>query len=111
MISKHILHPDELDHLKMHFESQNIKLSSYEHIYELLELQAYYNDSNLIFNVKIPNMYDNQSKLYHIKSIPINITKTIPTPKPYIFMDDYRFEYLDTPCQNIENVYYKVLGG
>lgn len=54
IISKHILSSTEIKEIHSIFKNQNIVLNSDEHIYELLKLQAYYNDTNIIFNTQIP---------------------------------------------------------
>ncbi|XP_050339704.1 uncharacterized protein LOC126766043 [Bactrocera neohumeralis] len=105
VVSKLILHPDELDEIRHHFKSQNIDLVSDGHLYELLELQAYYNNSNLIFNIKLPNLAKSTNSLFHLIPLPINNTKVIKT-KPYVSYNNHELQYLTEICPKIENVYY-----
>lgn len=105
IISKHILSPDELTEIYYLFQNQSIKIKSDEHIYELLGLQAYYNDSNIIFNIRIPVMSNEEYSLFHIIPLPINHTKLIST-KPYILLNTQNIQYFDEVCPKIENNYY-----
>ena len=66
--------------------------------------QAYH--SSIIYNIKILNFYDEPYRLYHIRYLPINKTNTILTPKPYIIMNEFRYQYLSTPCQSFEQLYF-----
>lgn len=105
IISKLILHPEELDEIRHHFTSQNVNLVSDEHLYELLELQAYYNNSNLIFNIKLPNLSKDINSLFHLIPLPINNTKIIKT-KPYLSYNKHNLQYLTEICPKIESFYY-----
>lgn len=69
IISKLIFNTDELNDYLI---SQNVNFVSDGNLYELLELQAYYNNSKLIFNIKLPNFSKNTSILYHLIPLPIN---------------------------------------
>lgn len=105
IISKLILHPDELHEARRYLEKQNVNLISDEHLYELLELQAYYNNSNLVFNIRIPNLSQGINTLYHVIPLPINDTKRIIT-KPYVNCNKHNLQYLTETCPKIENIYY-----
>lgn len=104
-ISKLILHPEETTVIRNIFKSQKIDLISDQHIYELLELQAYYNNNNLIFNVKIPNFSNETYTLYHLIPLPINETMRIIT-KPYINYNNQSIQYFTDPCPRIENTHF-----
>lgn len=80
-------------------------LNSDEHIYELLELQAYYNETNIIFNFKIPILAKEEYNMYHIIPLPINKTKEIIMPT-YILHNTYKLQRLSSICPRIEGVYY-----
>lgn len=55
IIPKLILDPSELTQIHRSLNN-TIDIISPEHIYELLELNAYYNDTNIIFNIQIPTI-------------------------------------------------------
>lgn len=105
IISKLILNPDELKEIRDHLRSQNVDFVSDGNLYELLELQAYYNNSNLIFNIKLPNFSKDTSLLYHLIPLPINQTKIIKT-KPYVSYNAHNLQYYTEICPKIENTYY-----
>lgn len=105
IISKLILHPDELGEIRVHFYNQKINIISDEHLYELLELQTYYNNTRLIFNVKIPNFANETNILYHLIPLPINNTKQIVT-KPYVSVGNDNIYHLTEICPAIEKMYY-----
>lgn len=91
IISKYILHPDGINSVREHLTNQRIKIISVEHICELLNLQAYYNNSNIIFNIKIPNLLETPTRIYHLKSIPIHKNGTILIPIPYLILSKVHF--------------------
>lgn len=64
IIPKLILDPIEL--IQIHKTLNNtINILSPEHIFELLELTAYYNNTNIIFNIKIPTLSNYKYTPYH----------------------------------------------
>lgn len=105
VISRLILQPDELDEIRNNLMSQEINLISDENIYELLELQAFYKESNLIFNIKIPNLSNIKNTFYHLIPLPINDTMQILT-KPYVSFNEHIIQYYTAKCPKIESVYY-----
>lgn len=105
VISKFILSTTELDQIYSYMENQSIKTSSKEQIYELLGLQAYYNNSNIIFNVQIPNVSKENYELFHIFPLPLNNTKQIKI-KPYLAFNKNHIQFFNEPCPRVENTYY-----
>lgn len=87
IISRFLLSPGELDIIELNLSKQNIKIQSIEKIYEMLNMQAYYNESNIIFNILIPNTSVEDYFLYHILPLPINKTKILIT-EPYILYNE-----------------------
>lgn len=86
-------------------ENQLIKTNSKEQIYELLGLQAYYNNSKIIFNVQLPVVSEENYELFHIIPLPLNKTKMIKI-KPYIAYSQNPIQFFYKPCPKIENSYY-----
>lgn len=105
IISKHILSRDELRYIHSQFEKQNITLYSDEHIYEMLNLQAYYNGSNIIFNIQIPTFSKDQYTMYHIIPLPTRDNKVILS-KPFLILNPKTIQYFDERCPQIEGTYY-----
>lgn len=106
VISKHILHPTELDTIYDHLKKQNIEIKSGENIYEFLELHAYYNHTNIIFVIKIPTYLNQTYTFYHINSLPINNTYTLEIPSSYLLLDEYSYMHVNEPCPTIEQTLY-----
>ena len=102
VISKFILSHEELENISKNLPIETI---SNEQIYELLGLQAYYNDSNIIFNIKIPIISLEKSRFFHLIPLPINKTKEIIT-KPYITYNKNNIRFYDEPCLNIEKQFF-----
>lgn len=105
IISKQILNEDEITEIYNDLRSQEINIESDEHIYEMLELQAYYTETNIVFNVKIPILSKETYSMAHLIPLPINNSKIIHT-KPFIIHNDKKIQYFDKVCQRIEKIYY-----
>jgi len=105
IISKQILNKNELKSIHDIFLQQNLKLNTDESIYEMLELQAYYNNTNIIFNIKIPVVTNNTFNLFHVLPLPIHKNKTIIS-KPYVLVNDDSIQYFNKKCFKIENMFY-----
>jgi len=71
IISKNILHTTELEYINNRLIKQNIKLKSDQSIYEFLELQAFYSESNIIFAINIPILDPDTFSFFHLKELPI----------------------------------------
>lgn len=105
VISKQILNPEEITEIYYNLENQTVEIKSNEHIYELLGLQAYYSNSNIIFNVRIPVLSHEKYSMLHMIPLPLNETRIIST-KPYIIQNHIKIQYFDEICPKIEDVYY-----
>lgn len=105
IVPKQILNHEEINEIYYTMNNQSIEMISEEHIYEILGLQAYYNNTNIIFNIQIPIISLESYSHFHIIPIPINGTKIIET-KPYIILNPKSIQYLDKRCPKIENIYY-----
>lgn len=64
VISTHILDNHELYDINQHLINNSIHLKSEEQIYSLLEIQAYYNDTNLIIIIQVPEFYKESLTYY-----------------------------------------------
>ena len=104
IISRHILHPFEMNQIYKILIDQKVNIISDENIYQLLELQAYYNESNIIFIIQIPNFYPEPFQLYHIKQLPINDTLTLEVKHPFLLLNEHELKYMDANCPIVEQV-------
>ena len=93
IIPKLILHPEEIEQISKRLENQSVYTKSIENIYEFLGLQAYYNETNFIFNVQIPNLDPNTYKFYHVIPLPINETKIIVT-EFHLMFNEFQIIYV-----------------
>lgn len=84
---------------------QIIDIKSDEQIYEMLELQAYYMKTDIIFNIKIPILSQESYYMAHIIPLPINNTKTLHT-KPFIIHNQRKIQYFDEACRKMGKTFY-----
>lgn len=105
IIPKMILNTQELEEIGNNLENQSIKIDTTEHLYELLQLQAFYNDTNIVFNIQIPHIPLTNYTISHTIPIPINKTKEIVI-KPYTIYNNNKIQYFENLCKKIENIYY-----
>lgn len=105
IISKQILNEDEIAEIYKNLKEQSVSVESDEHVYELLGLQAYYSNSNIVFNVRIPVLSHRKYSMLHIIPLPINNTKIL-IPKPYIILNQENIQHFDEACPKIQNIYY-----
>lgn len=107
IISKHILSKNELSYIYDSFKEQNVKLISDEHVYEMLKLQAYYNNSNIVFNIQIPIVSKENYSLFHVIPLPTPNNKIIFT-KPFLILNPMLIQYFDEKCLRIEGIFYHI---
>lgn len=105
IISKHILSKNELSYIYDSFKEQYVKLISDEHVYEMLKLQAYYNNSNIVFNIQIPIVSKENYSLFHVIPLPTPNNKIIFT-KPFLILSPMVIQYFDEKCPRIEGIFY-----
>lgn len=105
IIPKQILSKEELIKINLEFKNQNVSIKSEQHMYELLGLQAYYNDTNVIFNILIPILSNETYQMIHNIPLPLEKNKIILT-KPYLAMSPHKILYYEDRCPNLEGVYY-----
>ncbi|XP_046801067.1 uncharacterized protein LOC124418514 [Lucilia cuprina] len=99
IIPKLILDPIEI--IQIHKTLNNtINILSPEHIFELLELTAYYNNTNIIFNIKIPTLSNYKYTLYHIVPTPINKTLEIISEE-YVLINENNSIFYKDKCKQL----------
>lgn len=104
IISKQILTKTELNEIRSLLEKQSINFSSDEEIYEILQLQAYYNNSNIVFSIEIPITSQTNYSFFHLIPLPINKTLYIST-YPYVATHESDALYFGKACDLIEDIY------
>lgn len=105
IISKQILNEEEMVEIYNSLKIQIIDIKSDEQIYEMLELQAYYMKTDIIFNIKIPILSQESYYMAHIIPLPINNTKTLHT-KPFIIHNQRKIQYFDEACRKMGKTFY-----
>lgn len=105
IISKTILSNQEIEIINSYIKNQFINISSNEQLYELLNLKAYYNDTNIIFNIKIPIVENKTYELTQIIPLPINHT-TFINVMPYALVNEHNILYTNKICPQIEKIFF-----
>lgn len=105
VIPKQILSKKEIVKINLEFKDQNVLVKSDQHMYELLGLQAYYNDTNVIFNILIPILSNETYQMFHVIPLPLYEDKTILT-KPFLAMNPNNIQYYDERCPSLEGIFY-----
>lgn len=104
IVSKLILSPLELTEIH-HTLNNTINVISTEHIYELLELYAYYNNTNIIFNIQIPVIANETFTFFHLIKTPINKTLEIIS-KDYVLHNKNELLFVEQKCKEIETIFF-----
>lgn len=103
ILPKNIMSQREIEFIKKKLTEQKIEFMSDEHVYEHLNIQAYYNGTKLIFIINVP-IYDEQNfNEYFVEPIGNKENKTIIVPHTNILsgLTDTFFEI--SPCMIINN--------
>lgn len=100
IISKHILTKKELTIVHDSLSKQ-VNILNDEHLYELLELRAYYNDSNILFVVMIPQFTNETFQTIKLRPIPEN-HQIIKPKSSYILYNPNKYQFLEKSCNRIE---------
>lgn len=104
LLSKHILSKSELSLVKSKLP-QIIQNYNDEQIYEILELKAYFNNTNLIFAVQIPQMTNESYTTYRLRPLPTNHSTIIIPKSNYLFLNQKQYSFVTKPCKQIEQLY------
>lgn len=105
LISKQILNQKELAKIHVELNKQNVTIKSSQNVYEFLGLQAYFNDTNIIFNVQIPILSNETYHMFHVIPLPLEQNKFIIT-KPYLILNPQNIQFFDNKCPKLEGVFY-----
>lgn len=103
ILSKHILNKNELLIVKEKLPSI-IQNFNDEQIYEVLELKAYFNNTNIIFTVQIPQITADKFVTYRLRPLPIHNTIIVPKTN-YLLYNLKQYSFINKPCKQIEQFY------
>lgn len=97
-ISRHLLSENETKYIHDILEQDGVTLQNSQAMYNLLELKGFYNNTHLIFAIKIPTFHKDTFFHYQIKVIP-HINKIIyPTPPEEIILNPFSYQYITNQC-------------
>ena len=105
IISRHILDNTEMNYVTDELLKNNIKIKSEEQIYSLLNLKAYYNNTDLVVLIEIPQFLEEKYNYYKIKTFPIN-NYIIEQATNILITNNQTHMLIYNSCQVIEQVYY-----
>lgn len=105
IISNFILNPNEIDYIHQLFQNMSFPIQNTEHIYEILNLQAYYSDMKIIFNIMIPVISKDIYQFSHLVQIPLNKKETISINYPFLAHNNRIISYFAEKCRNVERTF------
>lgn len=106
VISRHILNNHEIDIIKTELIKYNVKFISDEYIFEIINIQAYFNNTQLIFSIKIPTFHPEIYNHYNLYPLPLNYTYIIEIPYPNMILNEHNYYFLINQCTDIEGIKY-----
>jgi len=104
IVPKFILAETELNRIIQFVESQGLKIGSNEQVYELTNIQAQINETDIIFRVRAPIFEPTVYQLYHVIPIPINGTRLIVIPN-YVAINKYKKSFFNNQCSKVHETF------
>ncbi|XP_055616488.1 uncharacterized protein LOC129762331 [Toxorhynchites rutilus septentrionalis] len=101
IISKHILHPEELLFSIERLEEKGIEIKNIEQAYDFLEISAFFNSSELIFVVKIPSLQNVTYSNLILETLPVR-NKILNIPANKAMTSEIGTYFITRECQQIE---------
>lgn len=101
IISKNILYPDELGFASEKLEEKGIVVKNMEEIYSYLNVVALFNESQLIFVVKVPILQNEAYNSLILEALPIG-QKILKVPAAAAMTSRERTYFITKNCQRIE---------
>lgn len=74
--------------------------------YDLLEIEAYYSGTKIVFVIHFPIVYPEIFSYYHLYSIPTQKLTTIVPKNTYLVMNENFYQYTSVPCIDLHPDYY-----
>lgn len=107
VISKNILTPDEIGFIQHKLIEQSINFNSVEQIYEICGLQAYYNNTNILFAIRFPKLNPTIFNEYYLESLPNKYNKSMRIEYENIINNKYEtYVIKNTDLEINNNKYY-----
>lgn len=106
VISRYILDGSELEYVRNILNNQKINIKSDEQLYALLNLKAYYNNTNIVLAIEIPQFHQDIFSYYFIKTIPIRNNQRIIINSNNLILSESLYMEINNPCNLVENTYY-----
>lgn len=101
IISKHILHQDELSFSIEKLEEKGIEIYNIEQVYDFLEISAFFNSSKLIFIVKVPSIENVTYNNLILEPLPVG-NKILNLPSNKAITSNTETYFITKECQRIE---------
>lgn len=104
IISRHILDNEQMEYVTEEFDKDGIKIHSEEQIYALLKIKAFYNNTDLIVIVEIPQFNNQPFNLYKIKTYPVN-NQIISQSYNHVILNLENYMIINNLCPMVEQTY------
>jgi len=104
IVPKFILAETELNRIIQFVESQGLKIGSNEQVYELINIQAQINETDIIFRVRAPIFEPTVYQLYHVIPIPINGTHLLVVPN-HVAINKYKISFFNNQCSKVHETF------
>lgn len=101
IISKHILSPEELNFASRKIEEGGVEISNPAQVYEFLELNAFFNSSQLVFIILIPQIENCSYSNLMLEPLPIG-NRILKLPSNVAIIGGNRTFFITTECLRIE---------
>lgn len=106
VISKDILSTNELRFIREKLIEQNVKIQTLEQIYEHLHLQAYYNETKLLFIVKVPILDPELYTEHYVEPIPKLNNRSLDIPYEKIIKNLHETYFIVKKQNEINRIKY-----
>lgn len=74
--------------------------------YNFLDVSSYFSDNKLVFVIKVPIFFKDIFTYYYLFPIPTSNSTILIPNKSYLVMNENAYQYLDIPCDRVENIHY-----
>lgn len=101
-----IVSPNLINYQEFNEYTRKNNVTANSELFQQLSLQAYYNHSEIIFAVKIPNFQASECSFYALHRIPMKNNLTISLNYPYLVMNENYYQFLTHTCRVINSRYY-----
>lgn len=104
VISRHILDNQEMEYVTTEFDKDNLKINSEEQIYSLLKIKAFYNNTDLVIIIEIPQFTNENFNTYKILTYPVN-NQIINQPYNFLLLNPNNYMIINNLCPTIEQTF------